>query len=181
MKRSARSPTEEEIRLWRAAMADAKPLAKKRKIAKPAPVAEPVRMLPEKPAMLKQAARAKAPAKALAPPLESGRSDGLDRNNARRLKRGDMAIDATLDLHGMTREAAHGALTTFLRRGSAAGYRCVIVVTGKGRTEGSGILKSEVPRWLNEPDVRPLLVAFAKAQPKHGGDGALYLLLRRQR
>ncbi len=117
---------------------------------------------------------------------------GLDKRNAQRLRRGQMAVDARLDLHGMTREAAHGALTGFIRGGAERGHRCVLVITGKGTLRGgddagfmpnrsAGILRAEVPRWLGEADLKPLIVAWTPAVAKDGGSGALYVLLRRRR
>ena len=92
-----------------------------------------------------------------------------------------MAIDASLDLHGLTQEVAHAALIRFVNGSAQLGRRCLLVVTGKGNREGAGILRTQVPRWLNEPALRSLILAFAYAQPKHGGEGALYVLLKRQR
>ncbi|HEX7970035.1 MAG TPA: Smr/MutS family protein, partial [Stellaceae bacterium] len=101
--------------------------------------------------------------------------------NAERLRRGELGIEARLDLHGMTQEEAHRALDDFLACAQHAGRRCVLVITGKGGAGRGGILRSAVPRWLNEAPNRARLLAFAAAQPKHGGAGALYLLLRRRR
>ncbi len=126
------------------------------------------------------------------PPGRRSSVAGLDRRNAQRLRRGQMPIDATLDLHGMTRQAAHGALAAFVRAGAARGHRCVLVITGKGAPrEGgdggfmpdrsTGILRAEVPRWLGEAGLKPYIVAWTPATAKHGGSGALYVLLRRQR
>lgn len=121
------------------------------------------------------------PAKLL-PPLAADASPGLDRRTAERLRRGALAIDGRLDLHGMTQEEAHRALDAFLARAAQAGKRCVLVITGKGgRSLGDGVLRAAVPRWLNEAPNRGRLLAFAPAQPQHGGAGALYLLLKRRR
>jgi DNA-nicking Smr family endonuclease len=118
---------------------------------------------------------------------------GLDRRNAQRLRRGQMTIEARLDLHGMTQGSAHPALRRFLVHGTEAGHRCVLVITGKGTPREAepdagfmpdrslGILRSEVPRWLAEPDAQVHVVAWAPAIPRDGGDGALYVLLRRKR
>jgi DNA-nicking Smr family endonuclease len=107
---------------------------------------------------------------------------GIDRATAERLKRGLRTIEARLDLHGMTQRQAHRALAEFLRASDEAGRRCVLVVTGRGLgTEGPGILKSSVPRWLAEGELRRRILAVASAQPRHGGAGALYVLLRRRR
>jgi DNA-nicking Smr family endonuclease len=112
------------------------------------------------------------------PPLD--RFAGVDRATAERVKRGRRPIEARLDLHGMTQAEAHSALARFVSGSSAAGRRCVLVITGHGRFSG-GILKQAVPRWLNEPGMRRHLLAIAPAQPQHGGAGALYVLLRRMR
>jgi len=78
----------------------------------------------------------------------------------------------------MTQTEAHRALTGFVAASRAAGRRCVLVITGHGRSSG-GVLKSAVPRWLHEPELRRHVLAIAPAQPPHGGHGALYVLLRR--
>jgi DNA-nicking Smr family endonuclease len=113
------------------------------------------------------------------PPLD--RFAGIDRANAERLKRGRHRIEARLDLHGMTQADAHGALSAFITASCATGRRCVLVITGRGLGQsGPGILKSSVPRWLEEPELRQHILAIAPAQPQHGGPGATYLLLRRR-
>jgi DNA-nicking Smr family endonuclease len=101
---------------------------------------------------------------------------GIDRRTAQRLKRGEMPIEARLDLHGMTQTEAHEALDRFITRSHAAGMRAVIVITGK-----SGVLHGAVPRWLEEGGNRARILTATRAQAQHGGAGALYLLLRRQR
>ena len=112
----------------------------------------------------------------LLPPLD--RFAGVDRATAERLKRGRYPVEARLDLHGMIQAEAHRALTGFIARSRAAGRRCVLVITGHGRMSG-GVLKAAVPRWLAEPGLRPDVLAITPAQPSAGGDGALYVLLRR--
>ena len=109
-------------------------------------------------------------------------SAGIDRANAERLKRGRHPIEARLDLHGMTQAEAHGELVAFVEACCRAGRRCVLVITGRGMgPDGPGVLKTVVPRWLEEVGLRQRILAHADAQPRHGGAGALYLLLRRQR
>ncbi|WP_340116385.1 Smr/MutS family protein [Pelagibius sp. 7325] len=115
-------------------------------------------------------------------PLSHGSRDGLDRRNAERLSRGKLPIEATLDLHGLRQAEAHRRLEAFLADCQGAGKRCVLVVTGKGlHKEEGGVLRSAVPRWLNEMPNRPRVLSFDYAQQKHGGTGALYVLLRRRR
>ncbi len=107
---------------------------------------------------------------------------GIDRANAERLKRGLHPIEARLDLHGKTQTEAHHALAAFIRSSSETGRRCVLVITGRGLgPSGPGVLKSAVPRWLEEVELRRKILAIAPAQPRDGGAGALYLLLRRRR
>jgi len=123
------------------------------------------------------AARPKPPAS-----LSHGSRDGLDRRKAERLSRGKLPIEASLDLHGLRQAEAHRRLEVFLAESQAAGKRCVLVVTGKGlHKEEAGVLRSAVPRWLNEAPNRARVLSFDYAQPKHGGSGALYVLLRRRR
>ena len=106
---------------------------------------------------------------------------GIDRANAERLKRGLHKIEARLDLHGMTQAEAHQVLAAFIRASRDAGRRCVLVITGRGLSpNGPGVLKSAVPRWLEEPELRRQVLATAAAQPRHGGAGAIYVLLRRR-
>ena len=100
----------------------------------------------------------------------------IDTNTERRLRQGQMEIDGRLDLHGQTVEQAHRSLIRFVQQSYTQGRRCVLVITGR-----SGQLRQEVPRWLNEADIRPFIISLAPAQVAHGGHGALYVLLKRQR
>jgi DNA-nicking Smr family endonuclease len=159
---TGRHPSAEERALWRAATRDVVP----REAAEPPPAPAEAAPVP-RPA----APGAPQPRRDLA-----GAAAGLDRRSADALKRGRRAIEARLDLHGMTQDEAHGALDAFIARAEKSGLRCVLVITGR-----SGVLRQAVPRWLNETPNRGRLLAFAEAQPRHGGAGALYLLLRRRR
>jgi DNA-nicking Smr family endonuclease len=133
--------------------------------------------LPKRPAPPVAAPAQKiAPARSLAPPVA-----GLDRRSATRLRRGEMAIAARLDLHGMTQAEAHRALARFIERAHDEGKRTVLVITGKGTASGEGVLHRAVPRWLAEPHCRAMVLAAEPARPQHGGGGALYVLLRRKR
>ena len=176
---SARPPTPEEVALWLATMRDAVPFR-----SRPAPVAAPPPAPAPAPAPAAPAlARTiPAPAKPRLPPLEPGSSAGIDRRTDERLRRGQLAIEARIDLHGLTQSAAHDALCRFLDASQRAGRRCVLVITGKGPvSQGGGVLRNAVPRWLAEPGLRRLIIALHRAQPCHGGDGALYVLLKRKR
>jgi DNA-nicking Smr family endonuclease len=123
------------------------------------------------------------PDSAALPPLDVGKIGGTDRRTADRLRRGRVAIDMRLDLHGLTLEIAHHRLLAFLVAAQASDARCVLVITGKGTRSDGGIgrLRAAVPRWLNESMFRPLVLSVTHARPKDGGAGALYILLRKSR
>ena len=107
---------------------------------------------------------------------------GLERRTAQKLRRGQIPIDASLDLHGMTQSEAYAALRAALQRSQVLGHRCLLVITGKGTGRAnSGILKAMVPQWLDQSINRNRVLTFKTAQPQHGGAGAIYVLLRRQR
>jgi DNA-nicking Smr family endonuclease len=129
----------------------------------------------------------KAPARPAPPPsrrpppeLNVGvQPDGLDAKRWRDLRRGTLRPERKLDLHGMTAERAHGAVRTFLRAAQMDGARTVCIVTGKGGSTEGGVLKRELPHWLNAPDLRGLVLGAA--HPHHANAGAVHLLLRRAR
>ena len=112
----------------------------------------------------------KAPATPPAP-IEPGRK--------RRIARARDPIEARLDLHGMDQDRARAALHGFLRRTHADGLRAVLVITGKGLT-GDGILRRRTPDWLAEPEVRGLIAGVSQAERRHGGEGALYVALKKR-
>jgi DNA-nicking Smr family endonuclease len=143
-----------------------------------------------------------APAPVPSPPAASAKprrpsvaAFGVDGATAERLKRGKVAPDATLDLHGLTQAQAHTRLLSFVRRAHEREYRCVLVVTGKGapgvreepvafampERSKAGVLRTMVPRWLEEDALRPLVVGVHAAHQRHGGGGAIYVYLRRKR
>jgi DNA-nicking Smr family endonuclease len=175
-----------DARLWEALTREVKPLTgrelppqaapKKHEPAaapkpKPPPPSSP---LPRVPVPLPTAAKATAP--------------GIDKASATRLKRGQMAIDARLDLHGMTQDEAHRVLEAFVASRYAADRRNLLIITGKGFNPAArepdaaaGVLRRMVPRWLNELPTRRKVLTWHAAQPKDGGDGALYVLLRKRR
>lgn len=168
-----RTVSAEESELFREAMKDAIPLG-----PHPAPVfSAPAGPVSERPPGASEAGRRAGP-----PPLRQNAPTGLDSRTMHRLKRGRIRPEAVLDLHGMTRGSAHAALEGFLARAQEDGKRCVIVVTGKGRVgQGGGVIRTELPHWLNLASNRARILGFAQAQPRDGGAGAFYVLLRRHR
>lgn len=130
------------------------------------------------------------PPNTVQPPLPSGpaalapgQTDMMDKRTARRLKRGQLGIDARLDLHGHVQATAHRALENFIQDSFHAGHRTVLVITGKGNrgTGQVGVLKEAVPKWLNQMPLRQWVTGFSYAAIKDGGDGALYIRIKRRR
>ena len=133
---------------------------------------------------------AASPAKKAPPPIAE-----FDSRKVRKLRSGRAEIEARIDLHGMRQDEAHVVLRAFLRRAQDRHLRLVLVITGKGkqgpddrdepfdmtRNRDRGVLKRNVPRWLEEPDLRALVVSYTTAAIAHGGDGALYVHLRKKR
>lgn len=119
----------------------------------------------------------------------------VDRKRVRKIRTGQVEIEARIDLHGMRQDEAHAALSRFLHRCHSREQRWVLVITGKGRTSETddympfdlsartqrGVLKRNVPRWLEEPELRPLIIGYTMASAAHGGEGALYVHLRKRR
>ena len=180
--RRKRALSHEERELWESVARQAKPLRKKARAEK---ASEPAHEPPiiERPATPPKAASPAAALKALRPiepPLAP-----LGRRERSQLSRGRREIDARLDLHGMTQTRAHRALHAFLQRASADGCSFVLVITGKGRSAGAdserGVLRRLVPEWLSLPEFRAFVIGFEEAAIGHGGEGALYVRVRRAR
>ena len=120
----------------------------------------------------------------------SSSPSGINGATQERLRKGLIEPEARIDLHGMTQAAAHRALFAWLTNAHKSGHRLVLVVTGKGNPrneEGApwmssphGVLKQMAPRWLNEPELAALIAHVRPAHVKHGGDGALYVYLRKR-
>ncbi len=104
----------------------------------------------------------------------------LERNREKALRQGDVEIEARLDLHGMTQAEAFDALTVFMHREVAAGKRHLLIITGKGK-DGMGVLRQNLGGWLRQLPEASAILAIRPAAPKHGGEGAVYVLLRRGR
>ena len=165
------------------------PRSKRRTATLPLP-APPKPEKPPKPAKVSRALKPTAgkplPPKPALPDLSHTKAPGLDARSFEKLRRGKLAIEAKLDLHGHTLEAAHKTLIDFIGGAWGAEKRALLVITGKGGRRGEdgaprATLRDSVPRWLNEASLRAKILAFAQAQPKHGGAGALYVLLKRRR
>lgn len=180
--------TPDEVRVWRAVAGTAVPLPGRtlpeEDIPEPPP---PAAAEPAPPPRPLPPARPSQPAPRTLPDLAHGATPGLDKRSSERMKKGEMEIEARLDLHGMTQDSAHAALLGFIARAFDAGRRCVLVITGKGNRdgkvfrEGMGVLRANVPRWLNQSPCRERILGFSHARPQHGGEGALYVLIKRRR
>ncbi|MEJ0074043.1 MAG: Smr/MutS family protein [Alphaproteobacteria bacterium] len=172
----SRSLSDDERALWDAVTRAIAPLRKRRR--KNEDPAVSIAAPPSKPARPTKIAPVAA-SKTQVPPLVP-----LGRRMRSKLARGSEPIEDRIDLHGMTQADAHAALAHFLRRAQHRGARLVLVITGKGaRADDAfserGVLKRQVPHWLEGAALRPMVVGFESAGPGHGGAGALYVRLRR--
>jgi DNA-nicking Smr family endonuclease len=182
-----RSLSEEERALWRGVARSIKPLQPSRPSVEPPAGGDAGSSADEAPpAAPRPPARHDALPAKKAPPLAP--LAPLGRRLKGRVARGREPIDDRLDLHGFTQSEAHAALLRFLRGAQADGAKIALVVTGKGSTRGQrdaaaehGVLKRMVPVWLALPEFRPFVVGFEDAHVGHGGQGALYVRLRRAR
>jgi DNA-nicking Smr family endonuclease len=178
-----RKLSEEERDLWGRITRSIAPLRRKPMLADPVDAAEAA-ATPNKP---KPALSARPHAAVVgATPSPVPRLQPLDRRQKQRLARGTEAIDARIDLHGKTQGEAHLALLRFLRGAQADGAKYVLVITGKGARATDmwserGVLKRQVPLWLRLPEFHRYVVGFEQAHVGHGGEGALYVRVRRPR
>ncbi|MCC7253104.1 Smr/MutS family protein [Hyphomicrobium sp.] len=189
--------TKEDEALWEHAASTLKPLRGKKSRHHPsaaeadeAPPFAPKAKSGKKPETAP--ATAKSHAKPPSPPAPRPKTPDLstfDRKAARRLRQGQIEIEARIDLHGLRQHEAHGALRRFLLSCFARGLRWVLVITGKGGPRARdddgfgiserGVLRKNVPMWLSEPELRAIVVSFTTAAIPHGGEGALYIQLRK--
>jgi DNA-nicking Smr family endonuclease len=177
-----RKLSEEEHTLWSRITRSVVPLRRKPRLAAP-PDAHASSSKPKPIPAARHAppTPASKPASKPAPTFEP-----LGRRQKQRLARGVDEIDARIDLHGRTQSEAHAALLAFLRHAQVRGAKFVLVITGKGARAGDdwserGVLKRQVPLWLKLPEFRAYVVGFEDAHVGHGGQGALYVRLRRAR
>ena len=194
-----RNVTADEARLWEHATRSLAPVkAKPRVVSAPAPSA-PV----STPTQASQAPTSgKAPAASREPsaaPVAKAKSRlpaplaDFDRRKARQIASGKIEVEARIDLHGSRQRDARARLHAFLLAAHAKGHKTVLVITGKGGEEpadglGSlmgerqrGVIRRSVPHWLEEPDLRAVVLSYTQASPRHGGAGALYVQLRKAR
>lgn len=175
--------------LWRSVARTVTPLPGKLPIQdEPLPIPSPVQ--PVAPIVIPRtkAAVDKAPPAAKRTKKVPGRSEGIEPRMKRRLGRGQIDIDGTIDLHGMRQHEAHAALNRFVTARYARGDRTILVITGKGLKKlgpdaatiiEAGVLRSMLPLWLSEPHLAPLVAGWDVSAQQHGGDGAFYVRLKR--
>jgi DNA-nicking Smr family endonuclease len=183
-----------EAELWSRATRSLDPLKAKPRVVPSVAAAPPERRAtgPAKahprPAAASKEPEAAAPA---ARPAPSAPLADIDRRKLRRIATGRIEIDARIDLHGSRQRDARARLRAFLLDARARGCRTVLVITGKGGDEAPdrlgalmgeaqrGVLRRNVPRWLEEPDLRAVVLGYTEAAVRHGGAGALYVELRK--
>jgi DNA-nicking Smr family endonuclease len=161
---------EEEILLWARVAETVNPapgvLMPKSVVAKPDPRSGPMIL----PVAVPQPTAARKPVSA---------PQDIEPNRKRKIM-GEFPLEARIDLHGMTQDQAEAALAGFLRRAHDQGHRAALVITGRG-VQGQGVLRRRAPEWLSRPDLRPIVAGFSEAHQKHGGEGAIYVALKRRR
>ena len=167
MRKKNYSSTEDDERLWETVTNQIKPLKSVRySSAIDKTVAGRKPTLPRK---IASSNAASATAKNLAPPakaklidLRQGDHAGLDRTTRRKLERGNLPVEAKVDLHGYNAHQAETRLRTFIQQSASLGYRCVLVITGKG-ARGEGVLRCNVPTWLKNPPLRGIVLAISNS------------------
>lgn len=189
-----RALTVAEAKLWHAVARTATPLPHARLPDLPpepppppeAPAAPDARPAPAEPP--RPASKAARPGPELAldhgPGSAHRRLSALDGRTADRLRRGELAPQAAIDLHGLRQDQAHAALIHFLTTAWTRGIRLALVITGRGSPRGQAprsTLREKVPLWLAESSLSPRIVAVSAAHQRHGGAGAFYVYLRRHR
>lgn len=179
---------EDDVRLWKVATKDVVPLSPKRNEIPENQLLENSIKDKNPEILYREIFDVPAPKTA-----KKQQAKDVDARTASRLRRGQLPIEARLDLHGMGQIHAYDALKDFILRAVAQRKRCLLVITGKGgrgkivddeadfSDENIGILRRKVPQWLNDPALSPHILQTQQAQPKDGGAGALYVLLRRVR
>jgi DNA-nicking Smr family endonuclease len=204
---AGRQVSKDEAELWRqlthsVARVKTKPRVTTHGAEPAAPASASTPAAPKRPSAAESRVRTAPAGPAAAAPPKPPVPTEIDRRTVRQVAAGKVPIDAVLDLHGMHQAAAYTRLRAFLMSSQANGHRMVLVITGKGNGvrplasglrsnrkrngEGSdpiprGVLRRNVPQWLEEPELRAVVLSYAAAGARHGGDGALYIRLRKAR
>lgn len=115
--------------------------------------------------------------------IDKNESFGIDRNTDKKLKSGKFKIDLKLDFHGFTLDEAFDFLLYSVETAYNQGFRCLLVVTGKGKNtkQGRDSIKSQISNWLQHPNISSKIIKYVDADIKHGGTGAIYILLKRNK
>lgn len=176
-----RPPRPEELRLWGLVTSTvrAKPLTRRAPRRTAATVVDPdappvTTLAPMAPLLIDPNKDVLArPKRAKLPP------ETIEPNRRRRIVREHDRLEARLDMHGLDQDRAQAALESFLRRAWEDGHRAALVITGKGKI-GGGVLRSRTPEWLAGPALRDIVAGVSQADKRHGGEGALYVALKRR-
>lgn len=180
-------PPENADKLWEIVTKDV------RKLKNPEIV--PVKSAPGAKKSVKKTVKTPAAVPAILPPgpmssKQSASNGKTDRKTDEKIRKGEMEIEGRLDLHGNTAVAARKKLLAYVIKSHGQGKRCVLLVTGKGLSgsqtsewyeSGKGIIRREFRLWLEDKSVNALILLVTEAQPKHGGSGAFYIYLRKNR
>ena len=162
----------DEVRLWRAVATTVQPFEGRVLPPEPPPPARPV--VHPRPTPVPEIHRSAQPPQFRTP----GAQHAIEPNRARRIMLGREPIGARLDLHGLDQDRARAALEAFIVQAQLRGCRTVLVITGQGRT-GDGVLRRRAPDWLAGPQLRGMVAGVSVADRRHGGEGALYVALKR--
>lgn len=176
MARRPRDLTESDTAEWARYARTIRPLHGRRPPVMAEPAIPAADSAPAPPQPWSAARHAPVPAR-LGPLSIGGQPAGVDTSSWTRFQRGKLGTGRKLDLHGMTAQHAFHALRVFLHTAHADRLRCVEVVTGRGSGENGGVIRRELPLWLNLPDIRPMVLAAS--HPHAANPGSVRLLLRR--
>lgn len=175
MSRQSKTLTEDDRVLWTLVAKSTTPLKKRKATENELPKPAPEDKMPA------AAAMAEPPKAPPTPPKRLSVTPALDQPTLTKLSRGKLPIEGRVDLHGMTQSEAYALLLSFLQRAQANDIRFVLIITGKGVSSGGdGVLRRQVPAWLSTPPFRTLVSSHDVSARHHGGEGALYVRLRRR-
>lgn len=192
MSRPPRGLSADEAALWRKVAATVTPLHPQPPEPVPVPPEPVAAVMPEPPPVKRVRGRVPAPLKPPPPPAPVKRAltqDGLDGSWDRKLARGTIVPDVTIDLHGMNLDTAHSRLNGGIAQALAIGARVILLITGKprphdehdARGERRGVIRAKMLDWLAHSPHAGQIAAVRAATPRHGGAGAVYIVLRKLR